>query len=229
MDRHGPQPWQARPARQARQRPAGASARVAATPGPRRGGRGLGLAARGFTALAVAVVTVGSALATAAGGREDCWTQAARRHGVNPHLLVAIAEVESGLRADAVGRNRDGSVDLGLMQINSRWLPELRRHGLSATDLMHPCVSVHVGAWVLAQAMQRHGNTWTAVGAYHAGPGPYRDRYVRRVQQALARRMPPLAARVAALAGEPAAVDYSAMSALEAERVPGSGTLDASR
>jgi soluble lytic murein transglycosylase-like protein len=88
---------------------------------------------------------------------------------------------------------------------------------------------VHVGAWVLAQAMQRHGNTWTAVGAYHAGPGPYRDRYVRRVQQALARRMPPLAARVAALAGEPAAVDYSAMSALEAERVPGSGTLDASR
>jgi soluble lytic murein transglycosylase-like protein len=148
---------------------------------------------------------------------------------VNPHLLVAIAEVESGLRADAVGRNRDGSVDLGLMQINSRWLPELRRHGLSATDLMHPCVSVHVGAWVLAQAMQRHGNTWTAVGAYHAGPGPYRDRYVRRVQQALARRMPPLAARVAALAGEPAAVDYSAMSALEAERVPGSGTLDASR
>ena len=42
-------------------------------------------------------------------------------------------------------------------------------------------------AWVLAQAMRRHGNTWTAVGAYHAGPGPHRERYVRRVQRALAR------------------------------------------
>lgn len=215
----------ARQARQARKRQAGAVAGAGATPGLRPGGRGRGLAARGLAALVVAVVTVGSAPATAAGGPEDCWTQAARRHGVNPHLLVAIAEVESGLRADAVGRNRDGSVDLGLMQINSRWLPELRRHGLSAADLMHPCVSVHVGAWVLAQAMRRHGNTWTAVGAYHAGPGPHRDRYVRRVQQALARRMPPLAA----LAGEPAGADYSAMSSLEAERVPGSGTLDASR
>ena len=223
MDRHGLQPRQPRP------RPAGAVARARATPGQRPGGRGRGLAARGLAALVVAVVTVGPALATAPGGREDCWTQAARRHGVNPHLLVAIAEVESGLRADAVGRNRDGSVDLGLMQINSRWLPELRRHGLSAADLMHPCVSVHVGAWVLAQAMRRHGNTWTAVGAYHAGPGPHRDRYVRRVQLALARRMPPLAARVPALAGEPAAGDYSTMSALEAERVPGSGALDASR
>lgn len=161
-------------------------------------------------------------------GHASCWLHAALRHGVNPHLLVAIAEVESGLRPGAVGRNRDGSVDLGLMQINSRWLPQLRRHGLDAADLMHPCVSVHVGAWVLAQAMRRHGNTWTAVGAYHAGPGPHRERYVQRVQQALTRRLARAAAQPARFTDEPAA-DYSAMSSVDADRVPGSGALDASR
>lgn len=117
-----------------------------------------------------------------------CWEQAAQRHQVNPHLLVAIAEVESGLRPDAIGRNTNGSIDIGLMQINTLWLPELRRHGIAPRDLLDPCVSVHVGAWVLAQNMRRHGNTWTAVGAYNAGSEALRERYARKVIEALARR-----------------------------------------
>ena len=117
-----------------------------------------------------------------------CWEQAAHRHQVNPHLLAAIAEVESGLRPGAIGRNTNGSIDIGLMQINSLWLPELQRHGIAPRDLLDPCVSVHVGAWVLAQKMRRHGNTWTAVGAYNAGSDVLRERYARKVMEALARR-----------------------------------------
>jgi soluble lytic murein transglycosylase-like protein len=117
-----------------------------------------------------------------------CWEQAAIRHQVNPHLLLAIAEVESGLRPGAIGRNTNGSIDIGLMQINSLWLPELQRHGIAARDLLDPCVSVHVGAWVLAQKMRRHGNTWTAVGAYNAGSEVLRERYARKVIEALARQ-----------------------------------------
>jgi soluble lytic murein transglycosylase-like protein len=117
-----------------------------------------------------------------------CWEQAAIRHQVNPHLLAAIAEVESGLRPGAIGRNTNGSIDIGLMQINSLWLPELQRHGIAPRDLLDPCVSVHVGAWVLAQKMRRHGNTWMAVGAYNAGSEVLRERYARKVIEALARQ-----------------------------------------
>jgi soluble lytic murein transglycosylase-like protein len=133
---------------------------------------------------------VGSDEPAVAGPAEPstCWEQAARRHRVNPHLLVAIAEVESGLRPGAIGRNTNGSVDIGLMQINSLWLPELQRHGISPRDLLDPCVSVHVGAWVLARKMRLHGNTWTAVGAYNAGSDVLRERYARKVMEALARR-----------------------------------------
>ena len=142
--------------------------------------------------LLLAALAQSCAAASAASPGESapasCWAQAAQRHQVNPHLLVAIAEVESGLRPHAIGRNTNGSFDIGLMQINTLWLPELRRHGIEPRDLLDPCVSVHVGAWVLAQKMRLHGNTWTAVGAYNAGSAELRERYARRVLRALERR-----------------------------------------
>jgi hypothetical protein len=42
-------------------------------------------------------------------------------------VLPAIHVVEGGT-VDTVSQNRDGSQDLGLMQINTRWLPVLARH-----------------------------------------------------------------------------------------------------
>jgi soluble lytic murein transglycosylase-like protein len=165
---------------------ASASAAASSFPPSESGGRG---AVAGALPAADAVPVVAyAAVVPAAPAPLTCWEQAALRHQVNPHLLVAIAQVESGLRAHAIGRNTNGSIDIGLMQINTLWLPELARHGITARDLLDPCVSVHVGAWVLAQKMRRHGNTWTAVGAYNAGSDVLRERYARRVVQALERR-----------------------------------------
>ncbi|SEK33436.1 Transglycosylase SLT domain-containing protein [Pseudomonas agarici] len=115
-----------------------------------------------------------------------CWDSAGRRHGIEPQLLYAIAHVESGLRAQAVGRNKDGSRDIGLMQINSFHLPRLSAQGITEQQLLEdPCLSVHVGAAILAQFIERHGYGWTAVGAYNAGSGEERqaarERYARRV------------------------------------------------
>ena len=58
--------------------------------------------------------------------------------------------------------------DIGMMQINSIWLPQLAKFGISRDALFNPCLNVHIGAWILAQQMQTYGNTWTAVGAYHS-------------------------------------------------------------
>jgi soluble lytic murein transglycosylase-like protein len=51
-----------------------------------------------------------------------CFEQAGARYGVAPALLEAISTVESGGNPQARNVNRDGSEDLGHMQINSRWL-----------------------------------------------------------------------------------------------------------
>jgi len=116
-----------------------------------------------------------------------CWEEAADRHRVNPYLLYAIAKTESNLNPLAINRNKNGSYDVGLMQINSVWFPTLLRHGISEAQLYQPCVSIHVGAWILAQNMQRLGNSWNAVGAYNAANPVLRERYAIKVY----RNIPP--------------------------------------
>ena len=125
-----------------------------------------------------------------------CWEQAGARYGVDPHLLAAIARVESNLKPDAVNASherRTGSVDLGLMQINSSWLPTLARHGVTRERLFDACTSIHVAAWILADLFARYGVTWEAVGAYNAACirvepsecGKRRAAYARKVHAAL--------------------------------------------
>ena len=70
----------------------------------------------------------------------------------------------------AINHNTNGSVDVGLMQINSRWFPQLAVMGVQPGDLWNPYINIYVGAWVLAGEIRRFGYTWQAVGAYHAGP-----------------------------------------------------------
>lgn len=123
-----------------------------------------------------------------------CFQAAGQHYDLAPALLTAIAQAESQLDPLALNTaNRDGSWDIGLMQINSRWLPVLERTGISASQLYDPCTSIWVGAWVLAGNVARYGYGWNAVGAYNAGTAASaaaqhrRERYARRIHRQLLR------------------------------------------
>ncbi len=80
-----------------------------------------------------------------------CWDKAEIRYGVPAKLLVAIAKVETGINPSTVGKkNKDGSYDIGLMQINSGWLPKLSKYNITENDLFKPCTNIMVGAWILS-------------------------------------------------------------------------------
>ncbi len=123
------------------------------------------------TGLLLSILLMGSHQA-----RATCWDEVASRYDIEPELLQAIAAVESGYRVQALNpTNSDGSRDIGLMQINSMHLPRLAKQGITEERLMsEPCLSVEVGASILAEFIQRFGYNWTAVGSYNAGVAPER-------------------------------------------------------
>src|ERR1700751_3573157 len=113
--------------------------------------------------LAIAgMLATGAALA-------DCYDDAGAYYRLSPSLLRAIAYVESRGDAGAIGGNGDGSLDLCAMQINSQWLPQLARFGITGGDLLaDKCTCIYSGAWILAGEVDRHGYSWEAVARYHS-------------------------------------------------------------
>lgn len=115
----------------------------------------------------------------------DCWERAGTTYSIDPLLLVAIAKVESNMRSDAINVNRNGTQDIGLMQVNSMHLPAFREKGISKQKLLEPCPSVMAGAEILSGFIKRHGYGWEAVGAYNAGSAPeragLRRSYIRKI------------------------------------------------
>jgi soluble lytic murein transglycosylase-like protein len=117
--------------------------------------------------------------------RPDCLEDAANYFSVPVPLARAIAMHESGMRADAVNRNKDGSRDIGIMQINSSWLPKLRKYNITERDLFQPCVNEYVGNWILAGNIERLGFNWDAVGAFNAASPEKRATYAKHIYKQL--------------------------------------------
>jgi soluble lytic murein transglycosylase-like protein len=108
-----------------------------------------------------------------AGAQDACFAEASQTYGVPEQTLVAIARVESSLNPDAINRShysRTNSIDIGMMQVNSRWIKTrvFRQMGYTMESLRDPCTNIKVGAWILANLFRVHQNYWEAIGAYNA-------------------------------------------------------------
>ena len=108
---------------------------------------------------------------------ENCIVPASQYHGVNPHILRAILRVESSLKPNTVSRNRNGTADIGIGQINSIHLRELAKFGIAAEQLLDHCVGTYVAAWHLKKGIASGGNTWEAIAKYHSNSPYFNRRY----------------------------------------------------
>jgi hypothetical protein len=127
-------------------------------------------------------VAARAALSTTPAMIEGCILAAAQLHHLPPALLVILLNVERGAIGH-VSHNTNDTVDIGPMQVNQVWLPQLARHwnaSISTTFLAlrdNFCANVEGGAWILRQALdEAHGDFWQGVAIYHShDPGYQRD------------------------------------------------------
>lgn len=90
--------------------------------------------------------------------------------------IYALSREDAELQLNRVLRTTR-SVDIGLMQINSRWHGHRVRH---LSDLLDPLTNVRVGAQILAEQMSRFPqDAARAVGTYHSAD-PERARWYAR-------------------------------------------------
>lgn len=117
---------------------------------------------------------------------DECFKAAGARFSLHPSLLKAIALTESSLNPQAQSKpNANGTVDIGLMQINSSWLPKIGQYGIKKEHLFDPCLNIHVGAWILAHNVSSHGATWRSVGYYNSRSLQHQINYVKSVKNNL--------------------------------------------
>jgi soluble lytic murein transglycosylase-like protein len=108
---------------------------------------------------------------------ERCIVPAANYHRVNAQVLRAILVVESGLNPRALAKNANGTLDVGMGQMNSIHFRELGRYGIAPAHLLDPCVSTYVTAWHLRKVMDQAGNTWEGIARYHSASPYFNSRY----------------------------------------------------
>ena len=111
-----------------------------------------------------------------------CVWQSAEKYGINPVIIAAIIHVEGG-KPGRIHWNRNGTYDIGPMQINSIWIPRLRHYGVTYRAIKNdPCANVDAGSWILAnQLRETHGDLWKAVGRYHSPHKREAWRYISQV------------------------------------------------
>jgi hypothetical protein len=153
---------------------------------------------------------------------------AARRYGLDPNLLAAVAAQETGGPDTNGGRNvvGDGGHGHGLFQIDDRW------HTFAGTpEAMDPAKNADYAAGMLSGLLKRYGgNVRAALSAYNAGSPtaagtrtrwsdgsdlPYADSVMRHYQ-----RICGDAPRVSAVAESGAAIASVSALGAQAQRLP---------
>jgi hypothetical protein len=116
-----------------------------------------------------------------------CMALAASFYQLPPRVLPSIHAVEGGA-VGSVHLNIDGSEDLGLMQVNTRWVGPLARF-VRMTEpnvrdrlIADPCFNIAAAAAIMrTYLVETRGDLMLAVGNYHSHTPALNQRYQAQV------------------------------------------------
>jgi soluble lytic murein transglycosylase-like protein len=114
--------------------------------------------------------------------------------GLPPRVLPVIQSIEGGV-VGMVRLDSNGTEDLGVMQVNTIWIPALAgRAQLSETEtrrrlIADPCFNIAAAALILRTYLaQTNGDLLSAIGDYHSHTPALRAAYTA-LAESTARRL----------------------------------------
>ncbi|EAH5338752.1 lytic transglycosylase domain-containing protein [Campylobacter jejuni] len=120
--------------------------------------------------------------------QKNYFIQAGEKFGINPQLLWTIAYKESRLIPDIISKpNKNGTYDIGIMQINSIHLPRLKKqYGINENDLLRPKINIFVGAEILKMCLDKHGLNEEGITCYNGRVinNPYGKEVIKLLKKA---------------------------------------------
>ena len=105
------------------------------------------------------------------------FVEAGEHFGIPPLLLKKIATVESSLDANCILHNKNGTVDYGIMQINSCHFKELSKYGINKSNIMNPKINIFAGAAILARHIKNEGFSINVISHYHSRTPKHKQRW----------------------------------------------------
>jgi soluble lytic murein transglycosylase-like protein len=108
--------------------------------------------------------------------------KASLKYGIPKEILMAIISIESGFNPRAYNKNKDGTEDRGLMQVNYQHnLSLMKEYGITDPEQLYdPELNVEIGARILYENYKKFGNWVMAIKAYNGLKADNWD-YVRKV------------------------------------------------
>jgi hypothetical protein len=119
-----------------------------------------------------------------------CMALVAHLYALPPRVLPSIQAVEGG-SAGIVRPDANGTADLGVMQVNTIWIPALEAYTTLPAVVVRnrlisrPCFNIAAaGAIMRTYLDQAHGDLLRAVGYYHSHTTVLGEEYRREVLRA---------------------------------------------
>lgn len=115
-----------------------------------------------------------------------CIYQTAQDYNIPPMALMAIWAVEGGKNGESV-KNKDGSSDYGVFQINTFWVNKFSKWFNINKEIIRDnfCMNVRAAGYIIRYSINfKKGNFWDGIGMYHSMNSNKAHNYKLKVKQA---------------------------------------------
>ena len=114
-----------------------------------------------------------------------CSVMASITYDVPANIVLAVAELENG-KPGMYNRNENGTYDVGVMQLNTQYLADLSRYGITARDVASSgCYPYMLATWRLNRHITHDkGDLWTKAANYHSRKAQYNASYCVKLKLA---------------------------------------------